>query len=274
MSTSLELPLILEPEALAELINQPTNTPPIMIVDVGTPDNHVRGHVPGAIHLPYSRLVSGAPPAPGLMANRDQLEETFNWLGLTPETHVIAYDDDGGGQAGRLIWTLELIGHKNFSYLNGGLHAWVGEQLPLETEINQPTPGQYPFNWNMHVRATVDDIKNQLNEDDFVVWDARSPQEYTGEKALAKRNGHIPGAINCEWTNLLDTNRGLRIREDAKEYLAKCGFNDQQNIVTHCQAHRRSSLTYLVGKSLGFNIRGYDGSWGEWGNLDDTPIEE
>lgn len=113
----------------------------------------------------------------------------------------------------------------------------------------------------------------KLGNSDFTVWDARTPGEYTGVKAQALRNGHIPGAINCEWTQLHDTNNALRIRADAKEFLQAQGFTSDKEIVTHCQSHRRSGFTYVVGKSLGLNIKAYDGSWSEWGNREDTPIE-
>jgi len=89
----------------------------------------------------------------------------------------------------------------------------------------------------------------------------------------AAKNGHIPGAINAEWTSLMDRNNSLRIRKDAKEYLASLGLTSDKSIVTHCQSHHRSGFTYLVGKALGFNIRAYHGSWSEWGNHPNTPVE-
>jgi len=269
-----ELPYLLEPAELYKLQSQGFSRPSLLVVDVGTADSYTRGHVPGAVHLLYPWLVSGAPPAPGLMPETDQLEEVFNYLGLTPETHVVVYDDDGGGHAGRLLWTLDLVNHQHMSYLNGGLHAWAGAGLPLEQTLNRAEPSAERYHWDFSARATKADILSELNQPGFVIWDARNPTEYRGENVQALRGGHIPGAINCEWTNLLDRDRDLRIRSDAKDYLAKLGLDESKTIVTHCQAHRRSSLTYLVGKSLGFNIRGYDGSWGEWGNADDTPIEK
>src|SRR5690606_7739948 len=116
----------------------------------------------------------------------------------------------------------------------------------------------------------VIDILAQLNDPHFVIWDARSPEEYRGERSGAQKAGHIPGAINCEWTQLMDHQNGLRIRPDAEDYLAPKGLTRDKHIVTHCQSHHRSGFTYLVGKTLGFNIKGYHGSWAEWGNHPDT----
>ncbi len=272
MSTQ-KLPYLVEPAVLYQQIEHGAKAPKLVIVDVGSAENYARGHVPGAIHLPYAWLISGAPPAPGTMANTDQLEQVLNHLGITPNSHVVVYDDDGGGHAGRLLWTLDLINHPHMSYLNGGLHAWAGDDLPLQAEANQPVAVSNSYQWDFAARATKDDILAELGQKEFAVWDARNPTEYRGENVQALRGGHIPGAINVEWTNLLDPGRNLRIRTDAKAFLASQGLSEQQRIVTHCQAHRRSSLTYLVGKALGFDIRGYDGSWGEWGNDPNTPID-
>src|SRR5690606_32201693 len=87
---------------------------------------------------------------------------------------------------------------------------------------------------NPDLLIEIADIQAQLEFDDFVVWDARSPGEYRGEKVFAERGGHIPGAINCEWTQLMDRERGLRIRTDAREFLASLGISEGKKIVTHC----------------------------------------
>lgn len=265
----MSLPLLLEP---ADLQTQLSNQN-LLIVDMCSADNYQQGHVPGALHLSPKSILKGEPPAPGKIAERSQLETVFEQLGLTPETHVVVYDDEGGGWAGRLIWTLDAIGHKNYSYLNGGIHAWRAEGLAESTDVPTRSPIKQDLTIDPAVVIEVDNVVAQLEMANTVVWDARSPEEFRGEKVLAKRGGHMPKAINAEWTSLMDPSKALRIREDALEHLNSLGLNNTQSIITHCQTHHRSGFTYLLGKILGFDIKGYHGSWSEWGNHPDTPIE-
>ncbi len=267
------LPLLIEPEQFAA---ERAQHEPLLLVDVSSPDNYRQGHIPGALHLPPAALLRGSPPAPGKLPDVDRLAEIFSYLGLTPEHHVVAYDDEGGGWAGRLLWTLEVVGHSHYSYLNGGIHAWRAAGLEEETAINEPIPRSCQVTVNEEPIAAIDDILARLEDPQLKIWDARSAAEYRGEKSGSARAGHMPGAINIDWLELIDRGNATRLieLEGLQSRLDELGLSKDKDIVTHCQTHHRSSLSWLVMKILGYpSVKGYDGSWSEWGNRDDTPVE-
>lgn len=267
------IPLLLEAEQLAAMLTSGDHN--LLILDTSNAVNYHKHHIPGAIHIEPQSLQAGTIPAPGKLPSIKQLTELFSRVGLSADKHVIAYDDEGGGWAGRLIWTLDVLGHKNYSYLNGGLHAWVNENHPIETITNTGNAVDYKVNIDTTPIAEIDDIIPHLNDNNFAIWDARSAAEHHGSTVLAKHGGHIPGAINIDWLELIDRQNNMRLidLDNLQQRLNTLGLSKDKHIATHCQSHHRSGLTYLAMKILGYaNIKGYHGSWSEWGNRDDTPI--
>ncbi|OZG71534.1 thiosulfate sulfurtransferase [Hahella sp. CCB-MM4] len=265
------LPFIIEPADLEPLLGRPG----ILILDLCRPENYQTGHIPGAIYVPPGATQLGRPPAPGALPSLEQLHAIIEHIGLSQDDQVVVYDDEGGGWAGRMIWLLNSIGFYNCSYLNGGLVAWREEERPLTDEIPEAKSASYSIQHDTGTTVEVQELIESLGTPDLAIWDARSPMEYAGQRQTAARNGHIPGAVNYEWTRAMDPANGLRLRplDTIRQELSDIGIDASKNIVTHCQTHHRSGLTYLIGKALQFNIRAYAGSWGEWGNHPDTPIE-
>lgn len=266
-----DLSLLIEPEDLAAQLPFPGT----LIIDQSKQEHFLKHHIPGAVWLDFKRLQAGTAPAPGKLPSAEQLSSVFSELGLTPDTHVICCDDEGGGWDGRLIWVLDSIGHTQYSVINGGMTAWLDAGLPVEAGEVTPTPSSYTVTQILpQFTATKDEILAHLGGPGFAVWDARGPLEYTGEKVVAQRGGHIPGAAHFEWTDGMDKSRALRMRDlnDLKAELKSLGLDSGKQIVTHCHTHHRSGYTYLIGKLLGFDIRGYAGSWSEWNSDPDTPV--
>lgn len=264
---------LIEPSDFAPLLDNDD----LLIVQVTSPETYQKIHLPNAVLVTPSQLMSGNAPARGSVPSTDRLNELMQSIGLTADKHMVVYDDEGGGWAGRMIWTLDYIGHTKWSYLNGGLHAWYGEQLTLSSDTTAVTPSDYTITaLNEDVRATSGFIIDHLGKPNFAVWDARSLAEHTGEQVLAQQGGHIPGASHLEWTDLMDPNKQLRLRpfDVIQARLDSLDLSADKTVVTHCQSHHRSGLTYLVGRLLGYHdIRGYDGSWSEWGNDLSLPTE-
>ena len=265
-------PLLIEASQLADSLHEPK----LLILDTSSADNYAKHHVPGAIHIAPAALQCGVKPAVGKLPAPDQLQALFSRVGLTADKHVIVYDDEGGGWAGRLIWTLDVIGHRNYSYLNGGLQAWLSGGHPSEDVANLPPPSEIEITIDSTPIAEIEDFINLLGNSQLGIWDARSPEEYRGEKVLAQRGGHIPGAVNLDWLELIDNGNDMRLKNLSalQARLDHIGLSADKTIITHCQTHHRSGLSYLLMKILGYpHIKGYHGSWGEWGNREDTPIE-
>ncbi len=276
--SSEQLPLIINAQQLEqELQNSKQN---ILLIDMSSPTSYVQHHITSAVYLDYSWIVRVEPPRMGLLPKEKQLNTVFNALGLTPETHVIAYDDEGGGRACRLLWTLESVGHQKYSLLDGGIQNWLANNHPVTDKIIYPTSCEASQENQYSIIETP--VANQsfimehLNDPTVAVLDSRSAAEYSGQKAFAERAGHIPGAINWDWMEAMDKNNNLCLKpqDNLTSTLDSLGITKDKLVITHCQTHHRSAHTYIVLKSLGYDkIKGYPGSWSDWGNTAGTPIE-
>lgn len=266
------LPLIVEPAELEKHLGMEN----LLIVDLCRTEIYAQAHLPGAVHLEYAQIVAAQPPALGLLPDAARLSDTLGSIGMRPESHVVAYDDEGGGRAARLLWTLDVIGHARYSLLNGGLHAWLNERRRISAEPVKPARSDYPVRLGNEVVADKDYVVNRLHDPAVVIVDTRTPAEYRGETRRADRAGHIPGAVNFDWMNAIDQAHSLRLKplDELMQVLTGLGVTPDKEIITYCQTHHRSAHTYIVLKRLGYpRVRGYPGSWSEWGNSPETPIE-
>lgn len=266
------LPLLIEPAELAAHLG----TAELRIVDLNPSNLYIRAHVPGAVSLDYASIVAARPPAAAVLPAPEQLAAVLSAIGLTPEHHVVAYDDEGNGRAGRFLWTLDAIGHQGASLLNGGLKGWLAEGRPTDSGTPAVAATRYPVQIVGDVAVDKDYVSAHLHDPDVVLVDSRSPEEYAGTMQRAARAGHIPGAVNFNWTDAMDPARQLRLKDHAelKRLLEARGITPDKEVITYCQTHHRSAHTYMVLKILGYpRAKAYPGSWSEWGNLPDTPIE-
>jgi thiosulfate/3-mercaptopyruvate sulfurtransferase len=249
---------------------------PLRLIHVAGRKEYEQYHLPGALLVEPGELIDGTPPAVGRLPSRERLEALFGRLGYRSDDALILYDDEGGGWAGRFAWTLDVIGHENWTYLDGGIHAWADAGGELAAgPCDYPAPTSVSLTIDTHPIAEVEDVLNALSDPDQIIWDVRSREEYLGLRSGSARAGHIPGARHLDWMHLKDPERALRLVENLPELLAEHGIDPRLSTITHCQTHHRSGLSYMVGRLLGFKeIRAYHGSWSEWGNRDDLPVTD
>ena len=250
----------------------------LRIVDLSRASVYDQLHIPNALHLKPKFLVRQDEQATGLLPDVEGLQELIRYLNISPEHHVVVYDDEGGAWAGRLIWNLHCLGFENTSLLNGGIHAWLAAGLPTTSEVEQFEPVSALVQVDQakiqQYRIEYAELLEKVQSSQVQLWDCRTEDEYTGLRLAARRGGHIPNALHFEWSTALNRENHLRLHplERTQQRLEQLGFNLNEPVVVYCQSHHRSGLAYILGRLLGWNIQAYDGAWSEWGNRLDSPI--
>lgn len=270
----LNLDLLIEAEQLVPHLGNDK----LRIVDLTRSSVYEQLHVPHAIHLKPKYLVRQEEQASGLLPDEAGLKQLIEVLNISPDHHVVVYDDEGGAWAGRLIWNLHCLGFYHTSLLNGGIHAWLGANLPTSSEVEEIVPVENLFTVKteniQQPRIEYSKLLQQVKADQVQIWDCRTAEEYTGQRLAARRGGHIPSARHFEWSTALNRQNHLKLHplERTQQRLEQLGFQFDQPVVVYCQSHHRSGLAYIIGRLLGWDIQAYDGAWSEWGNRLDSPI--
>ncbi|WP_180062235.1 sulfurtransferase [Acinetobacter sp. YH12120] len=264
--------LLIEAEDLVPVLGHDK----LRIVDLSRNSVYEQLHLPHALQVKPSMLLRQDEDTSGLLPEPEALQELIQYLNISPEHHVVAYDDEGGAWAGRLIWNLHCLGFENTSLLNGGIHAWLAAGLPTTSEVEslKPVSTLAPVVAQNQYRIQYDELLEKYQNQSVQLWDCRTVDEYTGLRLAARRGGHIPGALHFEWSTALNRENHLKLHplERTRQRLEQLGFNLNEPVVVYCQSHHRSGLAYILGRLLGWQIQAYDGAWSEWGNRPDSPV--
>ena len=265
--------MLIEPDELEAILDDTS----VLVVDLCKAKQYRKAHIPGAHFVNYADILRAEKPVMGLLPTDEQFSKLVSNLGIGPDTRVIAYDDEGGGCASRLIWTLHVFGHHNTALLNGGLFSWANEGHPLSKEVPAANASDYRLADTGKYTADRQYIIQHLADEHVVLLDARSLSEYHGAKKYASRGGHIPGAKQFEWTDGMDRASNLRLLPEAtlRHKLDALGITHEKEVIVYCQTNHRSAFSYVMLRILGYeNVKAYPGSWSEWGNREDTPVEQ
>jgi len=257
--------VIIQSKELEQILNESN----LVLIDTRSYKEYSESHIPGAINLDLFAFHWFDTSKKGIENFNAQTTDLLSFVGITNEKKVVFYDDVSGILASRGVWMLQYFSHPNVFMLDGGIQKWKSENLPTETKTNPFKQEKFSGKTNDEILVGYEYLKDNL--DRVKIIDARSKEEYDGTVVRAAQQGHIPGAINVDW-NLNITNDGTLKNE--KELSQLYTFSKDDEIVTYCQGAYRAANTFVALKKLGFkNVRVYLGSWGEWGNRLELPVE-
>ena len=265
--------LLVTPKQLAAMLGGVGAKRPL-VLDLRPPEAYTEGHIPGAIHLDlWGVSLIDTDPAP-LEAFMWMIEHVLAGHGVQASTPVVVYEDQSGMRAARAFWFLEYFGHPSVRMLDGGFNAWRAAGLDVTRDAAPPPASEWTGTRQPHTLATYREVRNALGRNDRVILDTRSQGEYCGTTVRAKRGGAIPGAVHIEWTRNLTPSGEFKTADELRQMYADAGVTPEREVITYCQGGYRAAHSYLALRLLGYpRVRVYVGSWKEWGDRDELPVE-
>jgi thiosulfate/3-mercaptopyruvate sulfurtransferase len=280
MATTVSVPDVL---VSTDWVAQHRSDPNVRVVEVDVDTAaYDQGHVPGSLGWNWTTELCDTVIRD--IVPKDKLESLLGRSGITPQTAIVLYGDNNNWFAAWAFWQLKVYGHQDVRIMNGGRKKWLAEGRELETTKSAPAATTYKAkDPDLSIRAFLQEVQGAYKRSDTVLVDVRSPQEFTGEilsppglPETCQRGGHIPGAKSIPWGKACNEDGTFKTTDELGALYGGQGVTPDKNVIAYCRIGERSSHTWFVLKYLlGFqNVKNYDGSWTEWGNLVGAPVEK
>jgi thiosulfate/3-mercaptopyruvate sulfurtransferase len=239
--------------------------PNLIIVSAQKPDSYATTHIKGAINLPPAELTVNE-PVDYVLDTPTNIANKLGAAGISETMEIVVYDEGSSKYSGRLYWTLAYMGAKDVKILDGELTAWKEGRKPITGTSTKAPPAIFTANVQPQYLALIDEVKKANNNPNYVIIDARTPEEYGGTDETSLRKGHIPGAININYTEMLDSNGKIRNKEELKSLFLANGVSSDKTIIIYCASSVRAAIEFFVLESILEypNVKVYDGAFNEW----------